>query len=120
MYYNKALNVRRLITEDLDNIVASCDAYLCPTTTSPALPRNYAVDDPLALYLADIFTVTANLAGIPAVSFPAGFEGHLPIGMQLYTSGLNEQVLFNLIHTFQSETDYHTVKPRFIKEGGSL
>ncbi len=112
MYYNKALKVRRLIKEDIYRVLDNCDVYLCPTTPRPAYKRGETVDDHMELYLSDIFTVTANLAGTPAMSIPAGIstEG-MPIGMQLYAKGLDEQKLFRAAYNFQLATDYHTLRP---------
>lgn len=112
MYYNKALKVRRLIKEDIYRVFESCDVYLCPTTPMPALKRGETVDDHMALYLSDIFTVTANLAGIPAMAFPAGMtKSGLPLGMQLFGKGLGEESLFRAVHNFQLATDWHKQRP---------
>jgi len=86
-YYNTALKARRVITNDFERVFGSCDAVLTPSTPEPAFPLGAKVDDPLALYLQDIFTVSANLTGFPAVSVPSGVcereSTTLPIGMQL-------------------------------------
>ncbi|MBI1335540.1 MAG: Asp-tRNA(Asn)/Glu-tRNA(Gln) amidotransferase subunit GatA [Phycisphaera sp.] len=86
-YYTRALRVRRLIKQDFDNAFASCDVVMCPTTTGPAFPMGQNSDDPLAMYLNDIYTVTCNLAGLPGISLPGGFveaDGRkLPVGLQL-------------------------------------
>ena len=112
MYYNKALKVRRLIKEDIYRVLDNCDVYLCPTTPRPAYKRGETVDDHMELYLSDIFTVTANLAGTPAMSIPAGISSEgMPIGMQLYAKGLDEQKLFRAAYNFQLATDYHTLRP---------
>jgi aspartyl-tRNA(Asn)/glutamyl-tRNA(Gln) amidotransferase subunit A len=113
MYYNKALKVRRLIKEDVYRMFESCDAYLCPTTPMLAYKRGETVDDHMTLYLSDIFTVTANLAGVPAMSVPAGFSKNgLPIGMQLYAKGLGEEQLFRAAYNFQLATDWHKRRPQ--------
>ncbi len=113
MYYNKALKVRRLIKEDIYRVFDSCDVYLCPTTPAPAFRCGETISDHLSLYLSDIFTVTANLAGVPAMSIPAGFskEG-MPIGMQLYAKGLGEENIFKAAYNFQLNTDYHKQRPK--------
>ncbi|HBI14784.1 MAG TPA: Asp-tRNA(Asn)/Glu-tRNA(Gln) amidotransferase GatCAB subunit A [Desulfobulbaceae bacterium] len=93
-YYKKASQVRTLIREDFDRAFASCDLIASPVTPTPAWPIGDKGDDPLALYLSDILTISANLAGIPGMSVPAGFsrEG-LPIGLQLQAAHFNEEIL---------------------------
>jgi aspartyl-tRNA(Asn)/glutamyl-tRNA(Gln) amidotransferase subunit A len=111
-YYNKALKVRRMIKNDFYQVLDQCDAYLCPTTPAPAFKIGEKNQDFMAMYAADIFTVTANLTGIPSVSFAAGKtkEG-LPIGMQLMTKALNESGIFRAVYNFQLETDWHKRRP---------
>ncbi len=112
MYYNKALKVRRLIKEDFYKVLDQCDVFLCPTSPVPAYKSGETVNDHMALYLADIFTVTANLTGTPAMSIPAGFCGEgMPVGMQLCAKGLGEEQLFRAAYNFQSNTDYHKKRP---------
>ncbi len=116
-YYNQALKVRRLIMEDFSAQLEKCDVFLCPTTTDAAYKIGEKNDDPMSLYLSDIFTVTANLTGYPAASFPAGFtKDGLPVGMQLTSKSLREDNLIRAIYNFQLCTDYHTVKAG-IQEG---
>ncbi|MBE6038075.1 MAG: Asp-tRNA(Asn)/Glu-tRNA(Gln) amidotransferase subunit GatA [Anaerofustis stercorihominis] len=111
MYYNQALKVRRLIYEDFMNTLSECDVFLCPTTPDPAYKIGEKNDDPMSLYLADIFTVTANLTGTPAAAFPAGFtRAGLPVGMQLSAKSLREDQLIKAIYNFQLATNYHTIK----------
>jgi aspartyl-tRNA(Asn)/glutamyl-tRNA(Gln) amidotransferase subunit A len=101
-YYLKAQQVRTLIKTDFANAFAKCDAVLTPTAPSPAFRFGDKVDDPLAMYLNDIYTVTANLAGIPGISVPCGLstEG-LPIGLQLLGPYWSEGLLFRLAHAYQ-------------------
>ncbi len=101
-YYLKAQQVRTLIKNDFAQAFAKCDAVLTPTAPSPAFRFGEKVDDPLAMYLNDIYTVTANLAGIPGISVPCGLstEG-LPIGLQLLGPNWSEGLLFRLAHAYQ-------------------
>ncbi len=116
-YYNQALKVRRLIMEDFRNQLDKCDVFLCPTTTDAAYRIGEKNDDPMSLYLSDIFTVTANLTGYPAASFPAGFtKGGLPVGMQLTSKSLREDNIIKAVYNYQCVTEYHKVRPE-IKEG---
>lgn len=108
-YYGKAMRVRSLIIEDFEKAFESVDAILAPV--SPTLPFKIGqkVDDPLQMYLADIYTVAANLAGIPGLAIPAGFsESGLPIGFQLLGKRFSEPVLFELGKKYQASTDWHT------------
>ncbi|HZE88630.1 MAG TPA: amidase family protein, partial [Verrucomicrobiae bacterium] len=94
-YYLKAQKVRALLRRDFENAWNRCDLLAVPTTPGPAFKLGERTDDPLAMYLSDIFTVTANLAGIPAISVPGGFtRGHLPIGCQLLGRFFEESTLF--------------------------
>jgi aspartyl-tRNA(Asn)/glutamyl-tRNA(Gln) amidotransferase subunit A len=99
-YYLRALKVRRLIKQDFDQAFAQCDAILCPTTTHPAFAFGDKTDDPLAMYLNDVYTVNCNLAGIPGLALPAGFaeadERRLPIGLQLLGPTFSESRLFQI------------------------
>ena len=101
-YYLKAQQVRTLIKNDFGTAFTKCDAVLTPTAPSPAFRFGEKVDDPLAMYLNDIYTVTANLAGIPGISVPCGLSGEgLPIGLQLLGPYWSEGLLFRLAHTYQ-------------------
>ena len=91
-YYLKALKVRRLIRGDFDRAFESCDVLLSPVTPTPAFKVGELVDDPLAMYLSDIYTLSANLAGLPGISLPGGFSsGGLPIGIQLLAPPFAEE-----------------------------
>lgn len=113
-YFKKAAQVRTLIAQDFANIFERYDVIMGPTTTTAAFGLNERIDDPLAMYLADLLTVPANLAGIPALSVPAGFtkEG-LPIGLQLQGRHFDEATLYQVAHAFEQATDYHTQRPRW-------
>jgi len=108
-YYLKAQKVRTLIKQDFDTVFAKCDAILCPATPTPAFKIGEKSDDPLAMYLSDIFTITANLATIPALALPCGFtKSNLPIGMQLMGKPFDEAGLLRLAAAFQAKTDFHS------------
>lgn len=118
-YYLTALKARRNIKRDFDNAFAAhgpaCHAILMPTAPTPAFRLGEKTNDPLALYLEDIYTVGVNLAGLPAISIPAGIHHadnvKLPIGMQLVAPALAEHTLLQVAHLFQSATRWHTLTP---------
>lgn len=111
-YYLKALQVRRLIREDYDRAFADVDLIVGPVTTSPAFPIGEKDNDPLAMYLVDLYTVTANLAGIPGIAFPCGFsKSGLPIGVQLQAPLFAEERLLQAAHQYQGTTDWHKKRP---------
>jgi aspartyl-tRNA(Asn)/glutamyl-tRNA(Gln) amidotransferase subunit A len=111
-YYKKASQVRTLIMEDFNKAFEVCDVIVSPVAPSPAFPIGKKADDPLTMYLSDIFTLSANLAGIPGVSVPCGFskEG-LPIGLQIMGRYFNEKTLFQVAYNFEQATDFHKKKP---------
>jgi aspartyl-tRNA(Asn)/glutamyl-tRNA(Gln) amidotransferase subunit A len=115
-YYLKALKVRRLIKEEFDRAFAACDIVLLPASPTAPFALGEKLTDPLAMYLSDIFTVSANLAGIPGMSIPGGFAGHLPLGVQLFAPPLGEELLFRAAHAFQGATDWHRRVPPLAKE----
>jgi aspartyl-tRNA(Asn)/glutamyl-tRNA(Gln) amidotransferase subunit A len=107
-YYLKALKVRRLIRQDFDSAFADVDVIAGPVTPTPAFRLGELVDDPLAMYLTDIYTISANLAGLPGISVPAGVsEAGLPIGLQLLAPPFEEERLFRAARMFERETDWH-------------
>lgn len=110
-YYLKALKIRRLIQEELLEQFNKVDIVLGPTTPGPAFELGTNNSDPVQNYLADIFTVASNLAGIPAISIPAGQMNGLPVGMQLMAKHFNESLLLNVAHQFQQLTDWHQYRP---------
>jgi aspartyl-tRNA(Asn)/glutamyl-tRNA(Gln) amidotransferase subunit A len=111
-YYLKALKVRRLIRQDYDGVFKEVDLIAGPVTSTPAFKIGEKSDDPLAMYLVDLYTVSANLAGIGGIAFPCGFsKTGLPIGLQLQAPALEEDRLLRAAHMFQTATDWHARKP---------
>ena len=111
-YYGKASQVRTLIRNDFENAFKTCDVILAPVAPTPAFKIGENVEDPLKMYLSDIFTLSANLAGIPGMSVPCGFsrEG-LPIGLQLLGKHFDEGSLLKVAFNFEQATDFHRKKP---------
>lgn len=111
-YYLKALRVRRLIRQDVDAALEQVDFLVGPVYPTPAFRLGELTDDPLAMYLGDLCTVTANLAGIPGISIPCGFSaGGLPIGLQLQGRPFDEERLLRASYMFQAATDWHERRP---------
>ncbi|MBN3041083.1 MAG: Asp-tRNA(Asn)/Glu-tRNA(Gln) amidotransferase subunit GatA [Candidatus Omnitrophica bacterium] len=120
-YYLKALKVRRLINDDFQKAFKEVDAILTPTAPTAAFKLGEKIQDPLSMYLSDIYTISANLAGLPAVSFPCGFtKEDLPIGAQLIAKSCDESTLIKLGSLYQDNTDFHKKMPpleKYIKNG---
>ena len=117
-YYNKSLKVRGLIKKSFDEAFANYDMILSPVAPTTAYKIGENSSDPLKMYLGDIYTVSVNLAGIPAVSIPCGFDSKgMPIGLQLIGNVFEEAKLVKAAYAFQKETDFHTKKPEMAKEG---
>ncbi len=112
-YYLRAQKVRRLIRNDFDRAFAACDVVATPTSPTPAFRLGERKGDPLQMYLADIFTVPANLAGLPGISVPCGLSAGLPVGLQLVGRAFDEATLFSLAHAFEQATDHHDARPPF-------
>ncbi len=111
-YYKKASQVRTLIMEDFKKAFKTCDVILAPVAPTPAFKIGEKIDDPLTMYLSDIFTLSANLAGIPGMSVPCGFSSNgLPIGLQIMGKHFNEEMLFKVGYNFEQATDFHKKKP---------
>jgi aspartyl-tRNA(Asn)/glutamyl-tRNA(Gln) amidotransferase subunit A len=108
-YYMKALRVRRLIKEDFDKAFAQCDVIAGPTTPTAAFKIGEKTDDPLAMYLSDIYTISCNLAGLPGIGIPCGFtRSGLPIGLQLLAAPFEEEKLLRAARMHERATDWHT------------
>lgn len=112
-YYGQAQKARTLITRDFEAAFSSVDVIAAPTTPTTAFAAGAHADDPLAMYLEDAFTLPANLAGIPGISFPVGFDSQgLPIGMQLLGPRFGENVILRAAHAYQQVTDWHLQTPK--------
>jgi aspartyl-tRNA(Asn)/glutamyl-tRNA(Gln) amidotransferase subunit A len=112
-YYLQAQKIRRMIADDFQRAFASCDVIAGPVAPTVAWKLGDKSDDPLANYLADIFTLPASLAGLPGMSIPVGFgEDGMPVGMQLIGNYLQEAKLLNVAHQFQLATDFHKALPK--------
>jgi aspartyl-tRNA(Asn)/glutamyl-tRNA(Gln) amidotransferase subunit A len=111
-YYLKAQKVRRLITDDFRAAFEKVDLVISPTTPTPAFDIGAKMHDPVTMYLNDIYTIGANLAGLPGVSLPCGFVDELPMGLQLVGPHFAEAKLMNAAHQFQQATDWHRRAPR--------
>jgi len=110
-YYLQAQKIRRLIKNDFMNAFAEVDVILGPTTPNPAWKIGAKNNDPISAYLEDFYTITANLAGLPGLSMPAGFADGLPVGVQLLAPYFQEGRLLNVAHQYQQVTDWHTRSP---------
>ena len=114
-YYLKALKVRRLIHDDFDKAFAECDVVMGPTTPTAAFKIGEKADDPLAMYLSDIYTISGNLAGIPGISIPCGFTAAgLPIGLQIQAAPFEEEKLLRVARMYERATDWHTRRPKLL------
>jgi aspartyl-tRNA(Asn)/glutamyl-tRNA(Gln) amidotransferase subunit A len=110
-YYLKAQKVRQLITADFTRAFGEVDVLIGPTTPTTAFAIGAKTSDPITMYLNDIYTIGANLAGLPAMSIPCGFAAGLPVGMQIVGPHFSEAKLLNVAHLYQRETDWHTRVP---------
>lgn len=113
-YYKKAAQVRTLIIQDFEKVFASYDLIMGPVTTSTAFKIGGRIEDPLEMYVSDLLTVPVNLAGLPAMSIPAGFDSNgMPIGLQLIGKHLDESTLYQVAHDFEQNHDYVNQVPEF-------
>lgn len=110
-YYLKAQKIRRLISEDFKQAFTQVDIILGPTSPSTAFKLGEKSNDPIQMYLSDIYTIAANLAGLPGMSLPVGFADNLPVGMQLIGNYFTEAQLLNVAHQYQQVTDWHKRAP---------
>jgi aspartyl-tRNA(Asn)/glutamyl-tRNA(Gln) amidotransferase subunit A len=112
-YYLKAQKLRRLIADDFTHAFEKCDVIVGPTTPTTAFDFGAKGDDPVAMYLSDIYTISVNLAGLPGMSLPAGFGAdHRPVGLQLIGRYFDEARLLNVAHKYQQATDWHKRVPK--------
>ena len=115
-YYKKAQQVRRLIKNDFDEAFSKVDVIMTPTTRGPAFEMGSKGSDPIQMYLEDLFTISANLAGLPAMSLPNGNIENKPIGLQIIGNFLDESSILNFSHMYQTKTNWHMYTPEGIKE----
>ena len=114
-YYLKAQQCRRLISNDFQQAFSDIDVIMGPTTPTTAFKLGDKTDDPISMYLADIYTISTNLAGLPALSIPAGFVKGLPVGLQIIGNYFEEARLLNVAHSYQQATDWHKKSPLYFE-----
>ncbi len=110
-YYLKAQQIRRLIAQDFTEAFKKCDVIMGPTAPSTAFKAGEKADDPVAMYLQDVYTIATNLAGLPGMSIPAGFSHGLPVGLQIIGNYFDEARMLNVGHAYQQVTDWHHKMP---------
>ena len=115
-YYKKAQQVRRLIKNDFDSAFKNVDVIMTPTTRGPAFEMGSKGSDPIQMYLEDLFTISANLAGLPAMSIPNGNIDNKPIGLQIIGNFLDESTILNFAHMYQTTTNWHNYTPEGVKQ----
>ena len=113
-YYLQAQKIRRLIAQDFENAFKQCDVIMGPTAPSTAFKIGEKADDPISMYLQDIYTIAVNLAGLPGMSVPAGFSNNLPVGLQIIGNYFDEARMLNIGHAYQQVTDWHNRMPEGI------
>ncbi|MGZ5576745.1 MAG: Asp-tRNA(Asn)/Glu-tRNA(Gln) amidotransferase subunit GatA [Methylobacter sp.] len=111
-YYIKAQKIRRLISEDFKKALSEVDVIMGPVAPSTAFGIGEKIGNPIEMYLSDIYTIAINLAGLPAMSVPAGFAGGMPVGLQIIGNYFAEDKLLNIAHQYQQVTDWHTYTPK--------
>ena len=110
-YYLKAQKIRKIISNEFELAFNEVDLILGPTTPDSAFKLGEKTSDPIAMYLSDVFTVSTNLAGLPAMSIPMGFKNNLPLGLQIIGNHFDESKILSLAHHFQQLTDWHMKSP---------
>lgn len=111
-YYLHALKVRTLVKQDFDEAFKKYDAIITPTSPTPAFKIGEKIQDPLTMYLSDIFTISANLAGIPGISIPCGFtKDNLPVGLQILGKAFDEETILRIAHNYEQATEWHKTRP---------
>jgi aspartyl-tRNA(Asn)/glutamyl-tRNA(Gln) amidotransferase subunit A len=112
-YYLKAQRVRTLIRNDFEEAFRRADVIVTPTSPTTAFKLGEKTQDPLQMYLSDIYTISANLAGLPALSLPCGFDRQgMPIGMQIIGKRFDESTVLRVAHAYEQATEWHLRKPR--------
>ena len=114
-YYLKAQQIRRLISEDFKQAFEQVDVIMGPTSPTTAFNIGDKADDPVSMYLSDIYTIAVNLAGLPGMSIPAGFSNNMPVGLQIVGNYFDESRLLNVAHRYQQATDWHLQIPEGFK-----
>jgi aspartyl-tRNA(Asn)/glutamyl-tRNA(Gln) amidotransferase subunit A len=110
-YYVQAQKVRTLIKRDFDEAFATVDAIVAPTSPTVAFPIGARMDDPVQMYLADVFTIPANMAGIPGIAVPCGFSDGMPVSLQILGRSFDEQTILRIAHAYEQSTEWHTQHP---------
>jgi aspartyl-tRNA(Asn)/glutamyl-tRNA(Gln) amidotransferase subunit A len=110
-FYLKAQQVRTLLRRDYERAFEQVDVVAMPTSPIPPFRLGEKTDDPLQMYLGDVFTVSANLAGLPGISIPCGFTGGLPVGFQLLGKMFDESTILRVADAYERATDWHTATP---------
>jgi aspartyl-tRNA(Asn)/glutamyl-tRNA(Gln) amidotransferase subunit A len=119
-YYLKAQRIRRIIAQDFQNAFDACDIIVGPVAPNVAGKLSEKVSDPTQMYLEDIYTLSPNLAGLPAMSVPCGFGNHgMPVGLQLIGNYFSEAALLQVAHAYQQETNWHQAQSPFAVKGGA-
>lgn len=111
-YYKKAQQVRTLIKQDFEKVFEKYDVIVGPTAPTPAFKIGAQIDDPLTMYANDLLTIPVNLAGVPGISVPCGFDNGLPMGLQIIGKHFDEATVYRVAHAFEQATDYHKQKPQ--------
>lgn len=111
-YYKKAQQVRTLIKQDFEKVFEEYDVIVGPTAPTPAFKIGAQIDDPLTMYANDLLTIPVNLAGVPGISVPCGFDNGLPMGLQIIGKHFDEATVYRVAHAFEQATDYHKQKPQ--------
>lgn len=114
-YYLKAQQIRRLIAQDFTEAFKHCDVIMGPTAPSTAFKAGEKADDPVSMYLQDVYTIATNLAGLPGMSIPAGFSNGLPVGLQIIGNYFDEARMLDVAHAYQQVTDWHQAMPKGIE-----
>jgi len=114
-YYLKAQKIRRLIAQDFEHAFQQCDVIMGPAAPGTAFKLGEKTDDPVSMYLQDIYTIAVNLAGLPGMSIPAGFANGLPVGLQIIGNYFSESRMLGIAHAYQQATDWHSKMPAGIE-----
>ncbi|MDH5736590.1 MAG: amidase family protein, partial [Gammaproteobacteria bacterium] len=111
-YYLKAQQLRRMISEDFSKAFEQVDVIMGPSSPGTAFNIGEKTNDPVSMYLSDIYTIAVNLAGLPGISVPAGFSNNMPVGLQIIANSFDESRLLNIAHQYQLATDWHKQIPK--------